>query len=180
MSIQEIVVPESKPETEWVRGRALQKMSATRTHSRLQFAIASALDGWCAGRGEVGVEWRFRISRPGTIVRPLIPDVSYVAIERLRLLRGHELEVPRLAPDVIVEILSPDDRRDDIDDKIATYLAAGSRLVIIVEPQSRTIEVHDPTNRQDLRDGDVLQHPALPGFALDVTNVFAAGDPPTT
>jgi Uma2 family endonuclease len=178
MSLQEIVTPDTRPETEWVRGRALQKMSPTRTHSRLQFAIASALDAWSAGRGEVGIEWRFRVSPPGAIVRPLIPDISYVAVERLRGLSGRELEVPHLAPDVVVEVLSPDDRRDDVDDKIATYLAAGSRLVIVVDPQSRTVELHDSAGRQDVHDGDALNHAVLPGFTLNVTQLFAATDPP--
>jgi hypothetical protein len=44
MSILEIVLPETKPETEWVRGRPLQKVSAQRTHSLLQGALTVQLN----------------------------------------------------------------------------------------------------------------------------------------
>src|SRR5215471_17919752 len=126
----EILLPQTEPETEWVRGRALQKVSPQRDHARLQLALGIALDRWAAGRGEVGPEWRFRVAPPGEVRRPLVPDVAYVSNERLRPLTDAELEIPPLAPDVAVEILSPDDRRIDLDDKIDVYLRAGSSLVI--------------------------------------------------
>ena len=48
MALQEIVLPEAKPETEWVRGRALQKVSPQRDHSLLQVALAVQLNRWAA------------------------------------------------------------------------------------------------------------------------------------
>jgi Uma2 family endonuclease len=84
MPLHEIVLPETKPETEWVRGRALQKVSPQRDHSRLQGAMTMRLDRWAAGRGEVGPEWRFRVAPPGEVRRPVVPDVAYVSNERLR------------------------------------------------------------------------------------------------
>ncbi len=123
MSQTEIILPETKPETEWVRGRPLQKVSPQRTHSLLQVALAMQIGRWAERRGEIGTEWRFRVAPPGEVRRPLVPDVSYVSNERLRPLTDAEIEIPPLAPDVAVEILSPDDRRIDIDDKISVYLA---------------------------------------------------------
>src|SRR5271166_4240742 len=178
MAIQEITLPETKPETEWVRGRALQKMSPTRDHSLLQKALMRALDDWAGSNGEVGAEWRFRVAPPGEPARPLVPDVAFVSVERLRGLSGRDLQIPRLAPDAVVEILSPDDRRADVDDKIATYLAAGCRLVIVVDPGPRVVELHDPVARVDLREDETLTHRALPGFVLPLPNVFAKLDPP--
>jgi hypothetical protein len=58
----EIVLPYTEPETEWVRGRALQKVSPKRTHSFLQGALTIELTRWAAGRGGVGPEWRFRVA----------------------------------------------------------------------------------------------------------------------
>ena len=179
MSMQEIVLPETEPETEWVRGRALQKVSPTRTHARLQLFLGSALASWAGSRGEVGTEWRCRVAPPGEAVRPLVPDISFIAIERLRELGGRELEVPQLAPDVVAEILSPDDRREDLDDKLATYLAAGCSLAIVVDPRTRTVELHDRAGRLDLHEGDVVCHPALPGFELGISELFAVTDPPS-
>jgi Uma2 family endonuclease len=173
MSIGEIVLPQTKPETEWVRGRALQKASPQRTHSRLQGAMMMQLDRWAAGRGEVGPEWRFRVAPPGEVRRPLVPDVAYVSNERLRPLSDKDLEIPPLAPDVVVEILSPDDRRADLDDKIGVYLRAGSSLMIVVDPQQRAVELHDRAEIARLDETGTIEHWALPDFSYPVRELFA-------
>jgi Uma2 family endonuclease len=178
MGLHEIVLPNTEPETEWVRGRPLQKVSATRSHALLQGALVSWLRAWAGSHGEVGTEWRFRIAPPGAVVRPLVPDISYVAVERLRGLSGHDLEVPQLSPDVAVEILSPDDRRIDVDDKTATYLAAGSLLVIIIDPQAGSVELHDGKGTQTFRRGQTIRHQALPGFSLSISELFETIAPP--
>lgn len=173
MAQSEIVLPETKPETEWVRGRPLQKVSPQRTHSRLQGALTIRLSNWAAARGEVGPEWRFRVAPPGEVRRPLVPDVAFVSSERLQPLSDAELEVPPLAPDVAVEILSQDDRRIDVDDKIATYLHAGSSLVIIVDPQWRAVELHDRDAVVRLDETSAIEHWALPDFSYPVRELFA-------
>jgi Uma2 family endonuclease len=169
----EIVLPYTEPETEWVRGRALQKVSPKRTHSFLQGALTIELTRWAVGRGGVGPEWRFSVAPPGEVRRPLVPDVAYVSNDRLRALNDDELEVPPFAPDVAVEILSPDDRRIDVDDKIGTYLRAGSSLVIVVDPQKRVVELHDPLATARLDEGASIEHAALPGFRYPVRDLFA-------
>jgi len=173
MSIHEIVLPETKPETEWVRGRALQKVSPQRDHSRLQATLTMQLSSWASDRGEVGPEWRFRVAPPGEVRRPLVPDVAYVSNERLRPLSDKELQLPPLAPDVAVEILSPDDRRIDVDDKIGVYLRAGSTLVIVVDPRKRTVELHDASGKTYLHEDAAIEHAALPGFYYPVRDLFA-------
>lgn len=173
MAQHEILLPQTEPETEWVRGRALQKVSPQRDHARLQLAFGMALDRWAAGRGEVGTEWRFRIAPPGDVRRPLVPDVAYVANERLRGLSGQDLQVPPFAPDVAVEILSPDDRRDDVNDKIAVYLRAGSAVVIVVDPERRTVELHDVAHIKRMDETGVIEHPALPNFSYGARELFA-------
>jgi Uma2 family endonuclease len=170
--LHEIVLPETKPETEWVRGRALQKVSPKRDHSRLQGALSAAFRQWATGRGEAGPEWRFRIAPPGEVRRPLVPDVAYISRERLRTLTGEDLQSPPLAPDVAVEILSPGDRRVDVDDKIVVYLRAGSSLVIVVDPKQRVVELHDPLGVAALRDNDAIEHPAIVGFYYPVADLF--------
>ncbi|HEX3548983.1 MAG TPA: Uma2 family endonuclease [Candidatus Elarobacter sp.] len=176
MCIHEIVLPETKPETEWVRGRALQKVSPTYPHAILQGRLFAAFDAWASagGRGRVGTEWRFRIAPPRAVVRPLVPDVAYLSFDALAAdAPDDEVHVPLGAPTVAIEILSPDDRARDVRSKVDTYLAAGSAAVIIVDPRLRTMTVHDPTDVRVLRAGDVLAHSALPEFALDVGAFFA-------
>lgn len=173
MSLHEIVLPATKPETEWVRGRSLQKMSPQRTHSRLQGALTVRLTEWAAGRGEAGPEWRFRVAPPGEVRRPLVPDVAYIANERLRRLTDEELEIPPVAPDVAVEILSPDDLRADLDDKINVYLRSGSSLVIVVDPKRRVVELHDRNSTAVLHESGAIAHWALPGFHYRISELFS-------
>lgn len=173
MSIHEIVLPETKPETEWVRGRPLQKVSPQRNHSLLQGALTTQLCRWATGRGEVGPEWRFRVAPPGEVRRPLVPDIAYVSNERLRALSDEELQPPPLAPNVAVEIFSPDDRRVDVDSKIDVYLRAGSSLVIVVDPQRRAVELHDREKATHIDENGVIEHPALPEFSYPVRDLFA-------
>jgi Uma2 family endonuclease len=156
MSLHEIVLPETEPGT-----------------SRVQAAMTMRLDCWARGRGEAGPEWRFRLAPPGETRRPLVPDVAYVTNEHLRPLSDEELETPPIAPDVAVEILSPGDRRADVDEKIAVYLRSGSQLVIVVGPMHRVVELHDPSGTVRLDETQAIEHVALPQFLYPVRELFA-------
>ncbi|MGD1065612.1 MAG: Uma2 family endonuclease [Vulcanimicrobiaceae bacterium] len=178
MSLHEIVLPETKPETEWILGRPVQKVSPFRIHARLQLRLGVALYPWAEGRGEVGSEWRFRIAPPHEIRRPLVPDLAYISYARLEGLEGHDLDAPPCPPDVAFEILSAADRPRHVAHKISVYLAAGTALVVVVEPRDRTVHLHDACGERILRGDDVLTHDALPSFALALPELFAAADPP--
>ncbi|MEA2721063.1 MAG: hypothetical protein QOJ39_2927 [Candidatus Eremiobacteraeota bacterium] len=176
MSIHEIVLPETKPETEWVRGRALQKVSPKFRHGSLQGQLYMAFWNWAeaGGHGRVATEWRFRIAPPGKIVRPLVPDVGYLSYAALAADAHDDLvEAPLGAPTVAVEVLSPGDKRADVADKIATYIEAGTAAVIVVDPRLETIAVHDRDGVRVLRAEDTLTHRAMPGFTLAVGALFA-------
>ncbi len=172
MEVAEIVLPETKPETEWVRGRALQKMSPTRSHGRLQAAFVFALERWADGRGEVGIEWRFRIAPDGEVRRPLVPDVSFTYRDRLRELSDEELEVPPFAPDVAIEVLSPGDRPKDVASKVDVYLRGGGRLVLVVDPKRRTIRAIDAGGERSFAGDQTFEHVVLPEFRLIVASFF--------
>jgi Uma2 family endonuclease len=178
MSLHEIVLPETKPETEWILGRAVQKVSPFRKHARLQLTFGAALLRWAEGRGEAGSEWRFRLAPAGEIRRPLVPDLAYVSNERLAGLEGRDLDAPPLAPDIAVEILSPGDRIHRVEHKIALYLTTGASLVIVVDPSDRSVRLHDARERRVLRSEDVIEHAAMPGFRLALPALFSAMDRP--
>lgn len=174
-TVGEITLPETKPATEWVNGRALQKVSPQRQHARAQARICAALLGWVArtGFGEVGTEWEFRVTPPGEITRPLIPDVSYISYDRLPE-DERAAEIPYMAPDVAVEVRSPDDQLRDINEKIRVYLAAGAKLVLLADPQKREFVAYDPTAEHTFSHGEVFAHDALPGFSMRVPDAFEA------
>jgi Uma2 family endonuclease len=175
MPLREIELPETKPETEWVRGRALQKVSPTYRHGCLQRLLATALGEWAdaSDLGRVGTEWRFRVTPPGEATRPLVPDVAFLSFADLALDAPRDaVEVPRLAPTLAVEILSPDDRRADVADKIAVYLAAGTLAVVLVDPDSETVAVYDRGGAHPVA-GPTFGYAALPGLSIDLPSMFA-------
>lgn len=99
------------------------------------------------------------------------PDVSYVQATRL------PETIPNgyfdLAPDLAVEVVSPNDRADDIDAKIEDYLRAGVRLIWFVYPKSRSVQVYTQTTMERLYGEDVLDgRDVLPGFRLAVSEIF--------
>jgi Uma2 family endonuclease len=169
----EIVLPETQPETEWLRGRAVQKVSPKLAHGELQIWLGGRLRTWAARRGRVGSEWRFRISPPGEAIRPLVPDISYLSYERMRGATKEEWQAPLVAPDAAIEIRSPDDRLADLDDKIATLLLAGTLVVVVVDPRTRTVTAYDATGTRAFTAGETFEHSALPGFSVAVDEMFA-------
>jgi Uma2 family endonuclease len=168
----EIILPETKPETEWLRGRAVRKMSPLRTHAALQDWWVQRLRRWAGGRGDVFSEWRFRIAPPGEDIRPLVPDVSYLAHERMRDSSDADIEAPLVPPNAAIEIRSPGDSRADLEDKAAVLLRAGTEIVVIVNPRTRTVVVWDARRKQIFSGNDSFEHPALPGLTFALPEMF--------
>ncbi|MBI3466935.1 MAG: Uma2 family endonuclease [Planctomycetes bacterium] len=100
-------------------------------------------------------------------------DVSFIATGRLpndEPPDGHIL----IAPDLAVEVVSPNDLAYEIDEKVEEFLAAGVRLVWVVNPATRTVRVHRPDRPGiTLRAEDELTgDDVLPGFRCRVQDLF--------
>lgn len=175
MARGEIVLPITDPETEWVRGRALRKVSPTRDHSRVQGALVVALDAWnraSSEPGEIGPEWRFRLAPAGEPRRPLVPDVAFVRADALRDRTDDEIQAPAFPPAVAFEVLSPGDDPRDVAAKVDAYLRAGVELALVVDPRSRTVVAHDARGVRRFARDETFVHAALPGFALRLEPFF--------
>jgi len=174
MPTREIVLPESKPALEWIKDRVVQKMSPQRKHALAQAVFAAALLDWAraGGRGDVGTEWEFRIAPPGEDRRPLVPDVAFLSFDRLPYEDEAAADIPRVAPNVAVEILSPGDRRPDVDEKIRVYIAAGTEAIILVDTGRCTATLFDKHGMRCFDQGDTLTHESLPEFALSIRSLF--------
>lgn len=171
--LDEIFVPETKPATEWVNGRLLQKVSPRPRHALAQARILIPLAAWsdAGDRGRVGAEMDFKFRPAGERWRTLVPDVAFVSYARLPE-DADEDEVPRVAPEAAFEVLSPGERFDDVADKIRVYLQCGVAVVVYVDPRRRAFDVYRVAGMERLRDGETFADEALPGFALDVTTVL--------
>jgi Uma2 family endonuclease len=176
---REITLPEAKPALEWVNGRALQKVSPKRKHAIAQGRFFAALDAWAqeGGRGIVGTEWRFRIQPPDEDRRPLVPDVAFLSYSRLPFETQQVTDEPLVAPDVVVEVLSPGDRRVDVEEKLRVYLAAGTSVVFLVDPECQIVRICDAHGERIVSKDGVLEHEMLPGFRLAVRNLFSIPKP---
>jgi Uma2 family endonuclease len=171
-----VYVPEAKPAIELIDGRLCQKVSPQYDHSRLQGLLNTVLTAWATGRGRVGPEWDFYLDAARGEQNKLVPDVAYLSYERVPRENRAAAQQPQVAPDVAIEILSPGDWRGQVERKTEIYLAAGTRLVIDVDPRQRSIVVHEATGSRTYYETDVFEHPAMPGFRLDLAELFAALD----
>ena len=80
-----------------------------------------------------------------------------------------------VAPDLAVEVISPSNKVADMQRKIRQLLAAGTALIWIVHPETRTVEVHTPSGATTLEEDDSLSGgDVLPGFEITVREIFPA------
>jgi len=102
-----------------------------------------------------------------------MPAVAFVRVERLGLVDDYA-KLGRLAPDLVVEVVSPTDRMSKVVEKVMDYLDAGVLLVWVVEPRRRLVTVYGPDRvPRELGEGDVLDGgEVLPDFRLPIVDVF--------
>ena len=82
------------------------------------------------------------------------------------------------APDLAVEVISPSNKVADMHRKIRQLLAAGTALVWIVHPETRTVEVHTQSGATTLENDDRLSGgDVLPGFEIPVREIFPVPAP---
>jgi len=170
----EIVLPETKPATEWVNGRALQKLSPQRKHALAQGVFIAKLYAWVMreGSGRIGTEWEFRIAPPGEVRRPLVPDVAYLSYERVPYKSEKDADIPRVAPDVVVEVLSPGDRAADVEEKVRVYLAAGTKIVFLVDTEAQEVTAKKVGGSRLFSTPEEIRDEALPGSSMPVRSLF--------
>ncbi|MGK7951838.1 MAG: Uma2 family endonuclease [Xenococcaceae cyanobacterium] len=103
------------------------------------------------------------------------PDAAWVELSRWNSLTRQQQErfVP-LCPDFVVELRSPSDALQPIQNKMQEYLANGSKLGWLIDPQRQVVEIYRPNQQVE-----ILQSPntvsgenILPGFSLDLAEIF--------
>jgi Uma2 family endonuclease len=119
----------------------------------------------------LGAETGFKLSSsPDTVCAP---DFAFVHRERVPP-RGFK-KFFNGAPDLAVEVLSPDDRQSEVKEKISDWLNAGCQAVWVVDPKRKTVAIHHSateiricTTADELSDETVV-----PGFRCQVADLFA-------
>lgn len=103
------------------------------------------------------------------------PDVAFVAWNKLPDGRGPDAPVPKLAPTLAVEVISPGNTKREMEEKLADYFRSGVELVWYVYPDRKQVEVFTgPEAKIVLGETDTLDGGnVLPGFALSLAELFA-------
>jgi Uma2 family endonuclease len=169
------LMPDHGGRRELIRGEVVERLPTNFEHLSLVGVLTRLLGNHAAehGLGVVGGEGGFRLERdPDTV---LAPDVAFVRGDRVPPREQWRHGFPDLAPDLVVEILSPSDSAAAINDKLLTYHDAGVRQVWIVDPGRRAVSVATPDGLvRILRSGDTLDGgDVLPGFVLPIADLFA-------
>ena len=167
-------LPDDGKRYELIEGVLNEMSPAGAAHGFVALNAAVILQQFVQPRG-LGVvfaaETGFVLSTAPDTVRA--PDAAFVAAERLPagdLPAGYM----RLAPDLVVEVVSPSDAASDLQGKVFTWLDAGCRLVWVVYPNTRSVTVY--RSREDVRvlgEADTLNgSPVFDGFSAEVRDLF--------
>ncbi len=107
-----------------------------------------------------------------------IPDVAFAAWSRFPDGRVPTEPIPDIAPDLAVEVLSRSNTTAEMTRKTREYFDAGTRLVWLVDPDSRCVDVFSSVEKSSRLSEDAILAGAevLPGFELPVKDLFAVLD----
>lgn len=166
---------------ELIEGRLLVMPHSGGEASSIAALLTIAVGGYVLARrlGRVtGADGTYVFNAPQDPATALVPDLAFVRAERLPPRGSPEYVRPwALAPDLAVEVASPDQWRPELAAKVRAYLAYGVRLVWIVWPRSQQADVWRPGADEPaatLGPGDMLDgEDVLPGFTLPVAALFA-------
>ena len=160
---------------ELIRGVLHETMAAGLRHGEIVAALIIAIGVHIRpGRlGRIfGSDSGVLLERDPDTVRE--PDVAYISAERLPL----DIEISGycpVAPDLVVEIKSPSDSEQAVDEKATMWLSFGVRMALVINPEARTIRVRQPNlptvilSIDDTLDGGEV----LPGFSCPVREILS-------
>ena len=168
-------IPDRGQRYELLDGDLVEMSPTNHTHARLMTKVASALHLYVEAHdlGEV------LSGDPGIILRRnpdrvRAPDVCFIARNRVPP-ESSPYGFIEVVPDLVIEIVSPNDTPTEVQAKIEEWLRAGARLVWAAYPDTRSIVAHRGVHshrvytESDILDGD----PVLPVFTYPVADLFS-------
>ena len=159
---------------ELVLGRIVPMSPAGGEHGRVEANFCEAIRSFVRPRrlgkvlvGEVGI---FTRRDPDTVRGADVAFISNERYERLESKRGFL----KVAPDLVVEVLSPHDSAAEVAQKLREYFAVGVRLVWVADPEAKAVRAYRSlTDVRELRESDRLSgDDLLPGFEAEVRTLF--------
>jgi Uma2 family endonuclease len=166
----------SETRCELIEGEIFEMTPTGRPHGRIASRFHGRLEQYLREHGfELGeayiAEFGFKVEmNPDTV---LVPDVAFVSAAREDEAGDDEGFFPG-APDLAVEVISPNDRYSEVAAKVQKYLSGGARMVVVIDPPKRTMIVHQShadvliLKEEDVFDGGDV----VPGWKLQVRDLF--------
>jgi Uma2 family endonuclease len=167
-------LPAAKNPQELVAGKVVNMPSPLTPHGQVVFNLAFLLKSYLK-QNDIGRAWGAEsglvTSRNPDSVRGM--DAAYCSYARWPK-EAAQTGYSEIAPELIIEVLSPDDRWPRVLKKITEYLDAGVLVVCTVDPELKTVQIHaDGASARTLRAEDTFELPAiLPGFSCRVQEIF--------
>ncbi|NEP77099.1 MAG: Uma2 family endonuclease [Okeania sp. SIO3C4] len=99
------------------------------------------------------------------------PDVSWIKLERWNQLTPQQREkIPPIAPDFVLELMSPSDTLKDVQKKMEEYIDGGVKLAWLIDKKNRRVEIYRQGKEVEILDSptNLSGEDILPGFVLDI------------
>ena len=169
-----LALPRGEFRYELVKGELIKMSPAGHDHGRIIMSLAIPLGSYIKQKalGQVyAAETGFILELNPDTVRA--PDIAFIRRERVAAV-GRTRGYWHGAPDLAVEVVSPDDRVAEVEEKVAQWLEAGSAQVWVVSPKLKTVTIYSSltdimtfTEKDTLSGGQVV-----PGFEIAVADIF--------
>lgn len=162
---------------ELIDGELIEMPPPGARHGRLAFHVGLTLGKFVEGThlgSMYAAETGFLIRRNPDRVRG--PDVAFVSRERLP---GPSPDgYLELAPDFVVEVVSPSDTATEVNERVEDWLQAGTLVVWTMDASTKTVLIWRGLDRAERRSGDDLvdAEPVLPGFRCTASELFPNDD----
>ena len=172
-----LAMPDDGKRYELIREALVEMPSTSHEHGivtdRFGRRMGNFIEDHDLGHG-VAADTGVNVERDPDTVRA--PDYGFISYERMAeppQSRGYA----DVIPDLVLEVVSPNDRPAEIDAKTQMWLDSGVRLVLVAYPATREVYAHhDDGSVVRYGIGDtVVGDPVLPGFACPVADIFAFG-----
>jgi Uma2 family endonuclease len=183
MQLDEFIREQADQPFELINGERIAKMPQVFGHSYVIRLLVRILDAFTQKHqlGEVFQETTFILPDrydSNWVEGSRIPDVMFYSADRLAdylaaTPEWRERPIP-LVPDLVIEVVSPNDSYTKLDEKVDAYLADGVRLVLVVDPQRRKITLDAPDGMHYKLAGDATLDlsAVIAGLTLPLAEIF--------
>jgi Uma2 family endonuclease len=175
LSLEEFLkLPETKPASEYIEGKIIQKPMRQGHHSTIQVDLTEAINS---------VVKKQRIARAYTELRcvfggrAIVPDITVFSWQRIPIdEQGNVANIFNIAPDWMIEILSPEQNSIKVTGKILHALNHSSQMGWLIDPETESVLVYPPQQQPQLLEEEtaILPIPELvKDLHLKVGDIFA-------